>query len=134
MVNVSRALATPVTLEPDHNDILAARDSGFLQIHCATCQEVVDSMLIAYRVAEDARVRLPVIVNLDGFHLSFTREPVDLPEPPAADAYLPPFDAGPTRFRAGKPVSQAVAVLGGGPYSYFRLPNRACGTQRAHGL
>jgi pyruvate ferredoxin oxidoreductase alpha subunit len=120
MVNVSRGLSAPITLEPDHNDIMAARDSGFLQIHCATCQEVLDQMLIAYRLGEDAGVRLPVIVNLDGFYLSFTREPVDLPEPDAVNAFLPPFDPGPTRFRAGKPVSQAVAVLGGVPYSYFR--------------
>ena len=120
MVNVSRGLAAPITLEPDHNDILAARDTGFLQIHCATCQEVLDASLIAYRVAEDMRVRLPVIVNLDGFYLSFTREPVDVPSAEAVDTFLPPFDAGPTRFRAGKPMSQAVAVLGGAPYSYFR--------------
>jgi pyruvate ferredoxin oxidoreductase alpha subunit len=66
LVNVSRALASPITLEPDHTDVLAARDSGFLQIHCATCQEVLDSVLLAYRLAEDWRVRLPVIVNLDG--------------------------------------------------------------------
>jgi pyruvate ferredoxin oxidoreductase alpha subunit len=120
LVNVSRGLAAPITLEPDHNDIMAARDSGFLQIHCATAQEVLDQMLIAYRMGEDAGVRLPVIVNLDGFYLSFTREPVDLPEKAAVEAFLPPFDPGPTRFRAGKPVSQAVAVLGGAPYSYFR--------------
>src|SRR3989338_2015223 len=53
MVNVSRGLSAPITLEPDHNDILSARDSGFLQIHCETCQEVLDSILIAYRLAED---------------------------------------------------------------------------------
>jgi len=120
LVNVSRGLAAPITLEPDHNDIMAARDSGFLQIHCATCQEVLDQMLIAYQLGEDAGVRLPVIVNLDGFYLSFTREPVDLPDKAAVEAFLAPFDPGPTRFRAGKPVSQAVAVLGGVPYSYFR--------------
>ena len=51
LTNVSRGLSSPITLEPDHNDILAARDSGFLQIHCATCQEVLDSTLIAYRLA-----------------------------------------------------------------------------------
>ena len=73
LINVSRGLASPITLEPDHNDILAARDSGFLQIHCATCQEVLDSTLMAFRLAENRRVRLPVIVNLDGFYLSFTR-------------------------------------------------------------
>jgi len=120
LVNVSRALASPITLEPDHTDVLAARDSGFVQIHCATCQEVVDSILIAYRLAEHERVRLPVIVNQDGFHLSFTREPVELPDADAAREFLPAFDPHQGGFRASRPVSQVVAVLGGSPYSYFR--------------
>jgi pyruvate ferredoxin oxidoreductase alpha subunit len=120
MVNVSRGVATPITLESDHNDILAARDSGFLQIHCATCQEVLDMTLIAYRLAEDRRVRLPVLVNEDGFYLSFTREPVEIPDPLAVQGFLPAFDPMGIEFRASRPVSQAVAVLGGSPYSYFR--------------
>ena len=120
MVNVSRGLASPITLEPDHNDILAARDSGFLQIHCSTCQEVIDNILIAYKLTEHERVRLPVIVNLDGFYLSFTREPVEIPDVKVVRAFLPGFDPGDTQFRAGKPVSQATAVLGGSSYSYFR--------------
>ncbi len=120
LVNVSRGLASPITLEPDHNDVLAARDSGFLQIHCASCQEVLDSVLLAYRIAEDERVRLPVIVNLDGFYLSFTREPVEIPNADDADKFLPPFDPENVRFRASAPASLAVAVLGGAPYSYFR--------------
>lgn len=120
LANVSRGLSAPITLEPDHNDILAARDSGFLQIHCASCQEVLDSTLMAYRLAEDERVRLPVIVNLDGFYLSFTREPVEIPDPDAARQFVGSFDAENIRFRASAPESQAVAVLGGGPYSYFR--------------
>jgi pyruvate ferredoxin oxidoreductase alpha subunit len=120
LVNVSRGLSSPITLEPDHNDILAARDSGFLQLHCATCQEVLDSVILAYRLAEDENVRLPVIVNLDGFYLSFTREPVAVPDPATVARFLPPFDPGNVRFRASEPVSQAVAVLGGGLYSYFR--------------
>lgn len=120
LVNVSRGLAAPITLEADHNDILAARDSGFLQIHCANCQEVLDSVLLAYRLAEDRDIRLPVLVNLDGFYLSFTREPVALPEPAKVSEFLPPFDPGEIRFSASAPQSQAVAVLSGGPYSYFR--------------
>ncbi len=120
LANVSRGLASPITLEPDHNDVLAARDSGFLMFHGATCQEVLDLTLIAYRVAEDESVRLPAIVNLDGFYLSFTREPVDIPDADAVRAFLPDFDPETVRFRAGAPESQAVAVLGGGPYSYFR--------------
>ena len=120
LVNVSRGLASPITLEPDHTDILAARDSGFLQIHCATCQEVVDSVLMAYRLAEDKQVRLPAIVNLDGYYLSFTREPVELPTPEQSDRFLPAFDPDDLAFRASQPLSQAVVVLGGTPYSYFR--------------
>ncbi len=120
LVNVSRGLSAPITLEPDHNDVMAARDSGFLQIHCADCQEVLDSVLIAYRLAEDHRVRQPVLVNLDGFYLSFTREPVSVPDAASVDDFLPPFDAEAIMMRASAPESQAVAVLGGGPYSYFR--------------
>jgi len=120
MVNVSRGLASPITLESDHNDIMAARDSGFLQIHCATCQEVVDSILIAYRLAEHADVRVPAIVNLDGFYLSFTREPVDLVDASKAQAFVGEYDPENLQFRGNSPLSQAMAVLGGGPYSYFR--------------
>ncbi len=69
LANVSRGLASPITLEPDHNDVLAGRDCGFLQIHAETCQEVLDSILMAYRINEDPRVLLPSIVNLDGFYL-----------------------------------------------------------------
>ena len=120
LVNVSRGLASPITLEPDHNDVLAARDSGAVQIHCATCQEVLDNTLIAFRLAEDSRVRLPVILNLDGFYLSFTREPVDIPDTEAAGRFVGPYKAGSLRFRASQPLSQAVAALGGSVYSYFR--------------
>jgi pyruvate ferredoxin oxidoreductase alpha subunit len=99
---------------------LAARDSGFLQLHAASCQEVLDFVLLAHRLGEDARVRLPVLVNLDGFTLSFTREPVERPDADAAARFVGPFEAGELRFRASRPISQAVAVLGGAPYSYFR--------------
>jgi pyruvate ferredoxin oxidoreductase alpha subunit len=120
LVNVSRALASPITLEADHNDILAARDTGFLQIHTETCQEVVDSVLMAYRLAEDQRVALPVLVNLDGFTLSFTREPVELPPAAMVAEFLPAYRPGHAFIRGDKPMAQGAAVLGGATYSYFR--------------
>ena len=120
LVNVSRALAAPITLESDHNDVLAARDAGFLQIHAETCQEVLDSILMAYRIAEDERVMLPVIVNLDGFSLSFTREPVRIPDPEQVQTFLPPFRPAHLGFSASAPHSLGVAVIGGTPYAYFR--------------
>lgn len=120
MINVSRGLSSPITLESDHNDIMAARDSGFLQIHCATCQEITDSVLMAYRLAEHKDVRVPAIVNLDGFYLSFTREPVELPDAEKAAAFVGEFNPENLQFKGSAPLSQAMAVLGGGPYSYFR--------------
>ncbi len=129
LVNVSRGLSAPITLEPDHNDVLAARDSGFLQIHCATCQEVLDSTMMAFRLAEDKKVRLPVIVNMDGFYLSFTREPVLIPHASSARHFVGSYDPENIRFRASAPESQAVAVLGGSPYSYFRYETHLAAQQ-----
>lgn len=120
LINVSRGLSSPITLEPDHNDIFTVRDTSALQLHCSTCQEVLDSILIAYRVAEDPGVQLPVIVNLDGFYLSFTREPVILPEKQQVERFLPAFKSSKLRFRGGEPVSAGVAVFSGSTYSYFR--------------
>jgi pyruvate ferredoxin oxidoreductase alpha subunit len=120
LVNVSRALAAPITLESDHNDVLAARDSGFLQIHAETCQEVLDSILIAYRIAEDQRVCLPAIVNMDGFYLSFTREPVSRPDPDRVRAFLPPYRPSHLGFKASRPQALGVAVLNSVGYSHFR--------------
>jgi pyruvate ferredoxin oxidoreductase alpha subunit len=75
---------------------------------------------MAYRIAEDERVMLPVIVNLDGFYLSFTREPVDLPDLEQVKRFLTPFVAAHLGFKASAPHALGVAVLGGAPYSYFR--------------
>jgi pyruvate ferredoxin oxidoreductase alpha subunit len=100
--------------------VLAARDSGVLQIHAETCQEVVDSILMAYRMAEDARVLLPVLVNLDGFYLSFTREPVTLPAAEAVHEFLPAYAPTHASFKASRPMAQGVAVLGGALYSFFK--------------
>ncbi len=121
MVNVSRALATPITLEPDHNDVLATRDAGLVQLHAETCQEVLDLILIGYRVAEDPRVCLPVLVNMDGFYLSFTREPVILPDEKEARAFLPPFHPEQPVFQASTPQARASAIFGGSHYSYFKF-------------
>jgi len=121
IVNVSRALATPITLEPDHNDVMATRDSGMIQLHAETCQEALDFVLMGYRIAEDARVCLPVLVNIDGFYLSFTREPVVIPDETDVRVFLPEFSPIQPVFKASQPQARASAVLGGSTYSYFKL-------------
>ncbi len=120
LVNVSRALAHPITLEPDHNDVLSGRDTGFLQFHCETSQEVLDSILMAYRLAEHQKVLLPVIVNLDGFYLSFTREPVEIPELEKVKDFLPVFTPASPVLSDKEPVALGAAVLDSSLYSYFK--------------
>ena len=120
LVNVSRALAHPITLEPDHNDVLSARDTGFLQFHCETSQEVLDSILIAYRLAEHRKILLPAIVNLDGFYLSFTREPVEIPEREKVGEFLPDFAPAYPVLSGKEPAALGAAVLDASLYSYFK--------------
>jgi pyruvate/2-oxoacid:ferredoxin oxidoreductase alpha subunit len=89
MVNVNRALGAGWNIWSDQTDSLSQRDTGWCQLYVEDNQEVLDSVLQAYRVAE--QVRLPVMVCYDAFILSHTYEPVDLPEPAEVDAYLPPY-------------------------------------------
>jgi pyruvate ferredoxin oxidoreductase alpha subunit len=120
LVNVSRALAHPITLEPDHNDVLSARDTGFLQFHAENCQEVFDSIVMAYRLVEDRRVLLPAIVNLDGFYLSFTREAVELPGSDEVRSFLPPFETAYHGLACHDSVALGAAVLDSSLYTYFK--------------
>jgi len=91
MAVVNRAIAAPINIWVEHNDIMPERDSGWIQVFCDNNQEVHDMVLQAFRIAEDKRVALPVIVNLDAFILSHTVEPVDLMDPDDADKFLPSF-------------------------------------------
>ncbi len=79
------------TMQPDHTDLLAQRETGWIQLYCENNQEVLDTGIMAYKIAEDDRVRLPVAYALDGYVLSFTAEPVEIPEQEKVDAWLPPF-------------------------------------------
>ncbi|MEW6294894.1 MAG: transketolase C-terminal domain-containing protein [Candidatus Diapherotrites archaeon] len=89
MVNGCRAIAAPITLWPDHNDFLAMRDSGWLLFMAETNQELLDSIIIAFKVSEDKRILLPSLVGMDGFILSYTREEVNIPEQELVDKFLP---------------------------------------------
>jgi pyruvate ferredoxin oxidoreductase alpha subunit len=117
MVNVSRALSAPITLWPDHNDILDQRDSGWLTVFCETNQEVLDTVIMMYRVCEDPRVMLPAFVNMEGFYLSYTREPVTIPEQGLVDKFLPSYE--PKIFLdPKKPMAEGIGVMS--EYTYFR--------------
>ena len=89
MAEVNRALAPGWNIWTDQTDSLAQRDTGWIQMYCEDGQEVLDSMLQAYRLAE--LVYLPVMVVLDAFYLSHTYEPVDVPTEEDVDRFLPRY-------------------------------------------
>ena len=89
MANVNRAMSAPWTMWCDQGDSLAQRDTGWLQFYCEDNQEVLDSIIMAYRISE--KVLLPSMVCLDGFILSHTYEQVDIPAAYEVDRYLPPY-------------------------------------------
>jgi pyruvate/2-oxoacid:ferredoxin oxidoreductase alpha subunit len=89
IVNVNRSVLAPWSLEPDLSDSLSQRDTGWIQLYCSSAQEVLDSILCAYRIAET--VMLPVMVNAEGFLLSHTSEVLEVPEQAAVDAFIPAF-------------------------------------------
>ncbi len=91
MVICNRALSAPLSVWGDHSDIMACRDTGWIQVFCENNQEAFDLTLWAFRVGEDSRVLFPVMVNLDGFTLSHVIEPVLLPEQSQVDSFLPKF-------------------------------------------
>lgn len=91
MAVANRALSAPLSIWNDHSDVMAARDCGWIQFFCENGQEVVDTIIMAFRIAEDRRVLLPVMVNLDGFQLSHVVEPIEFPDQKEVDKFLPEY-------------------------------------------
>ncbi|RLF52186.1 MAG: pyruvate ferredoxin oxidoreductase [Thermoplasmata archaeon] len=89
MVNVNRAVGPGWNIWSDQNDSMAQRDTGWIQIYCSSNQEIFDSIIQAFKLAEHKDVQLPVMVCYDGFILSHTSMPVKVPEQKEIDDFLP---------------------------------------------
>jgi pyruvate/2-oxoacid:ferredoxin oxidoreductase alpha subunit len=106
MVVVNRTLGPPWNLWADHGDSLMLRDAGWLQLYCSDNQEVLDTVLCAYRLAEDHRLLLPAMVCQEGFILSHTMAQTEVPTQEQVDRFLPRLDL-PAR------VGTAPGIVGG---------------------
>ncbi len=87
----NRALSSPLSIWGDHSDVMAVRDTGWIQLFAENAQQAFDLTLCAFRIAEDPAVLLPTMVHIDGFHLSHVVESVLLPEADKVKKFLPPF-------------------------------------------
>lgn len=112
MANVNRALGAPYNIWGEQSDSLAQRDTGWLQLYCENNQEVLDTVIQAFKIAEE--VLLPVMVVLDAFVLSHTAEPVEIPDQGKVDQFLPLFRP-PYRLDAKDPHTFACLA----PPEYF---------------
>lgn len=107
MAVTNRALSSPLSVWGDHSDVMSVRDTGWIQIFVENGQEAVDNTICAFRMAEDIRVLLPVMVHLDGFHLSHMVEPILMPDQKEVDEFLPPFNY-PLPLNPNKPVTMGA--------------------------
>jgi pyruvate ferredoxin oxidoreductase alpha subunit len=107
MAVANRALSSPLSVWGDHSDVMAVRDTGWIQIFVENGQEAVDNTICAFRMGEDLRVLLPVMVHLDGFHLSHMVEPIMMPDQKEVNEFLPPFNY-PLPLNPAKPVTMGA--------------------------
>ncbi|MGE5546020.1 MAG: pyruvate ferredoxin oxidoreductase [Solirubrobacterales bacterium] len=142
----NRALGAPINIWNDHQDSMAVRDSGWIQIHCADNQEAVDTSIQAFRIAE--AMELPVMVCVDGFVLTHTLETLELPDQKLVDEYLPTYSfsrtldprnplsigtlVGPEYFpeirhAQHKATNDSLEAIAEADIAWQRLTGRSCG-------
>ena len=92
MVDANRSTATPWNIYGDQRDVYAMRDAGWIMLFAESGQEALDTVIQAYRIAEDPSVMTPVMVNLDGFTLTHPYDLVDVPDQELVDKFLPPLN------------------------------------------
>ena len=107
MAVANRAISAPLNIWNDHSDIMTVRDCGWIQIFAENGQEATDLTIISFRIAEDPKVMMPVIMNLDGFTLSHFIEPITFPDQEKVRKYLPPYETS-HKLDINKPISMGL--------------------------
>jgi pyruvate ferredoxin oxidoreductase alpha subunit len=91
MAVANRALSSPLSIWGDHSDAMSTRDCGWIQIFTENAQQVFDMVLCAFRIAEDNDVLIPVMLHVDGFHVSHVIESLDILEESDIKGFIPPY-------------------------------------------
>lgn len=116
MINVNRETPGIIAVSSGQQDMISTRDAGWIFLVAEDCQEVLDLVLQAYRLAEDYDIQLPVMVHYDGFFLSYLSEGVDIPEQETVDRFLSVLETQPKRtvLRPGEKLGVGShGILGG---------------------
>lgn len=116
---VNRAMAPPWSIWSDQQDTIAQRDTGWMQIYVENNQEVLDSILMAYKIAENQEVSLPMMVIEDAFILSHTTESIDLPLKKDVQKFIPDYNPK-YKLDTENPAGFGSLVMPDGPFMEFR--------------
>src|ERR687896_2415384 len=103
----NRALDDPGAFGVEHNDALFVRDLGWMLCWIDTSQEAIDTTLIAYRIAENPRVSLPVGLGVDGAFITHSQALLQIPDQESVNEFLPPYDLGDRVLHPDNPISIA---------------------------
>ncbi len=106
MANSNREPPGILAVSSGQQDMICTRDTGWIQLVVEDCQEILDTVIMAFRLAEDIEVLLPVMVNYDGFYLSYLSEAVNIPARKEVDRFMQPLEEQPERLKIvpGKPL------------------------------
>ena len=116
MVNVNRETPGIIAVSSGQQDMISTRDAGWIFLIAEDCQEVIDLVIQAYRLAEDYDIQVPVMVHYDGFYLSYLSEGVDIPFQEDVDKFLSVLKDQPERAKltpGGKLGCGSHGILGG---------------------
>ena len=110
MAVANRALSAPINIHGDHSDMMGSRDSGWIQLYVENAQEAYDWVMQGYKIAEDERVSLPFAVNMDGYVITHSVEPVALIAEETTSKFLPPRQAL-LKLDAKQPITIGTLTL-----------------------
>jgi pyruvate ferredoxin oxidoreductase alpha subunit len=105
MALVNRALSGNINIHCDHSDAMGGRDAGWIHLFCENAQESYDNGLMAFRIGEHAQVRLPVMINYDGFIISHTADAVQMLDDADAYKFIGPYKAAYSLLDVANPIT-----------------------------
>ncbi len=123
MANANRALSAPINIHCDHSDVMGARDTGWIILFAETAQEAYDNTVMAFRIAENPAVRLPVMTTLDGFITTHAMERAELLDDATVKDFIGSYDPIDPLLDTARPVSAGM-FADGKTFSAVRLQMR----------
>ncbi len=124
---VNRALSAPLNIHGDHSDAMYARDSGWIQLWSENGQEAYDNTIMAFRIGEHKDIRLPVMVNMDGFIISHSIETMEYLDTEPVQKFVGEFQQGFPLLDLDKPKSYGPLILTDYYHEYKRLQHEVMG-------